>query len=188
MSDVQQLIDDYFTMWNSDDADVRLAAATKCFVDDATYTDPLADVVGPAGISAMVGSLRESHAGLHPSLGECDRRAPRPSALRVGDPRRGRRLVSPRRRLRGGGSRWPARVDQRLLRRRAGAFGSMTVMATDRGLVESMPYAVATGIELDGPIDGVVGRLVGARPLHHGGCARWRVDDAGDSTARCVRS
>jgi hypothetical protein len=63
MSDVQQLIDDYFTMWNSDDADRRLVQATKCFVDDATYTDPLADVIGPVGISAMVGSLRESHAG-----------------------------------------------------------------------------------------------------------------------------
>jgi hypothetical protein len=60
---VQQVIDDYFTMWNEDDADLRLAAATKCFVDDAVYTDPLADVVGPSAISAMVGELRASHAG-----------------------------------------------------------------------------------------------------------------------------
>lgn len=63
MSDAQQLIDDYFTMWNTDDAELRLAAATKCFADGATYTDPLADVAEPAGISAMVGALRESHAG-----------------------------------------------------------------------------------------------------------------------------
>ena len=44
-------------------AEARLKAAKECFVADATYTDPLADVVGPVGISAMVGGLRETHAG-----------------------------------------------------------------------------------------------------------------------------
>jgi hypothetical protein len=63
MSDAQQLIDYYFRMWNTDDAELRLLAATKCFTDGATYTDPLADVVEPDGISAMVGALRESHPG-----------------------------------------------------------------------------------------------------------------------------
>jgi hypothetical protein len=34
-----------------------------CFAENATYTDPLADVRGHDGISAMVGDLRSSHAG-----------------------------------------------------------------------------------------------------------------------------
>lgn len=63
MTDVQQVIDDYFSMWNEDDSDQRSVVIAKCFVDDATYTDPLADVVGFEGISAMVGGLRESHPG-----------------------------------------------------------------------------------------------------------------------------
>jgi hypothetical protein len=63
MTDVQQVIDDYFAMWNEDDDDRRKVVIGKCFVEDATYTDPLADVVGHDGISAMVGELRQSHAG-----------------------------------------------------------------------------------------------------------------------------
>jgi hypothetical protein len=63
MSDVQQLIDDYFTMWNEDDPERCVAAASKVFVEDATYTDPLAEVVGPRAIAEMVGALRQSHAG-----------------------------------------------------------------------------------------------------------------------------
>jgi hypothetical protein len=63
MHDVRSVIDDYFTMWNEDDDDRRRTIVARCFVDDATYTDPLADVVGCDAISSMVGELRESHAG-----------------------------------------------------------------------------------------------------------------------------
>ena len=63
MNDVAQVIDRYFAMWNEDDDDRRTAIASTCFADDATYTDPLADVRGHEAISAMVGGLRESHPG-----------------------------------------------------------------------------------------------------------------------------
>lgn len=63
MPAVQQVIDDYFTMWNEDDDGQRKAFVAKCFVEGATYTDPLADVSGHDGISAMVGELRRSHVG-----------------------------------------------------------------------------------------------------------------------------
>jgi len=63
MSDVQQVIDDYFAMWNEDDDGRRRIVIQRCFVEDGTYTDPLADVIGYDGISSMVGALRASHAG-----------------------------------------------------------------------------------------------------------------------------
>jgi hypothetical protein len=63
MTDVQQVIDRYFAMWNEDDDDRRAAIIATCFVDEATYTDPLADVQGHDAISAMVRDLRASHPG-----------------------------------------------------------------------------------------------------------------------------
>ena len=63
MTDVRRVVDDYFAMWNEDDDDQRLVATAQCFVETATYTDPLADVAGHDGISAMVGELRAAHAG-----------------------------------------------------------------------------------------------------------------------------
>jgi hypothetical protein len=63
MSDVSGVVDAYFEMWNTDDADERLGHAQRAFTDDARYVDPLSDVVGPQGASAMVGGLRADHAG-----------------------------------------------------------------------------------------------------------------------------
>lgn len=63
MSDLNDVVDAYFEMWNSDDADERLGHAERAFTGDARYVDPLSDVTGPAGVSAMVGSLRADHAG-----------------------------------------------------------------------------------------------------------------------------
>jgi hypothetical protein len=69
MSDARERIDEYFRMWNEDDAERRSAIAANCFVENATYVDPLADVTGPAAISGMVGALRESHPGYSLRLG-----------------------------------------------------------------------------------------------------------------------
>jgi hypothetical protein len=69
MSDARERIDEYFSMWNEDDAERRAAIASRCFAESATYVDPLADVVGPAAISHMVGELRASHPGYSLRLG-----------------------------------------------------------------------------------------------------------------------
>jgi hypothetical protein len=63
MSATRERIDEYFTMWNEDDAERRNSIAARCFVDTATYVDPVADVAGPSAISAMVGELRATHPG-----------------------------------------------------------------------------------------------------------------------------
>jgi hypothetical protein len=69
MSDVRERIDEYFTMWNEDDPERRRVIAGRCFVESATYVDPLAAVVGPSAISDMVGELRASHPGYSLRLG-----------------------------------------------------------------------------------------------------------------------
>jgi hypothetical protein len=57
------VIDRYLAVWNTADADARLAAVEELFTEDATYTDPLANVAGRPGIAAVVAGAREMFPG-----------------------------------------------------------------------------------------------------------------------------
>ncbi|NUP66220.1 MAG: nuclear transport factor 2 family protein [Nonomuraea sp.] len=58
------LVDRYVAAWNETDADARAKAVAELWTDDATYTDPLADVAGHAGIAAVI----EGAQGMFPGL------------------------------------------------------------------------------------------------------------------------
>jgi hypothetical protein len=57
------LVNRYLAVWNTADADARLAAVEDLFTEDATYTDPLADVAGRDGIAAVVAGARDMFPG-----------------------------------------------------------------------------------------------------------------------------
>ncbi|MEV4170399.1 MULTISPECIES: nuclear transport factor 2 family protein [unclassified Nonomuraea] len=58
------LIDRYVACWNQTDPEARAKAVAELWTEDATYTDPLADVAGHAGIAAVI----EGAQGMFPGL------------------------------------------------------------------------------------------------------------------------
>ncbi|GIG86778.1 nuclear transport factor 2 family protein [Plantactinospora endophytica] len=64
MTDFKGLVDQYLALWNEPDPAARSAGIADLFVEDATYTDPLADVGGHAGIGAVISGAREMFPGL----------------------------------------------------------------------------------------------------------------------------
>jgi hypothetical protein len=58
------LVDRYLAAWNETDADARAKAVAELWTEDATYTDPLADVAGHLGINAVI----EGAQGMFPGL------------------------------------------------------------------------------------------------------------------------
>ncbi|KPC59533.1 nuclear transport factor 2 family protein [Streptomyces chattanoogensis] len=56
--------DRYFAAWNATDEAVRAKAVAEAFTDDVTYTDPLADVAGHAGLAALIGGAQAQFQGL----------------------------------------------------------------------------------------------------------------------------
>jgi hypothetical protein len=69
MSDFAKIVDTYLAAWNEEDADARLKLVAEVFAPDATYTDPLADVAGHDGISALIGAARGQFPGMVFSAG-----------------------------------------------------------------------------------------------------------------------
>jgi hypothetical protein len=63
MSDTAATIDRYLTLWNETDAEARAKGIAEVFTPDATYTDPLADVAGHAGIDALLAGAQGQFAG-----------------------------------------------------------------------------------------------------------------------------
>jgi len=63
VSEVSDTIDHYISLWNETDADARRAGISRIFADDATYTDPLVDVSGHAGINAVIAATQGEFAG-----------------------------------------------------------------------------------------------------------------------------
>ncbi|MFI7693321.1 nuclear transport factor 2 family protein [Nonomuraea sp. NPDC049655] len=59
-----ELVERYIAAWNETDADARAKAVAELWTEDATYTDPMADVAGHAGIAAMI----EGAQGMFPGL------------------------------------------------------------------------------------------------------------------------
>ncbi|BAJ28531.1 MULTISPECIES: nuclear transport factor 2 family protein [Kitasatospora] len=64
MSDLNDVVTRYLSIWNEADAEARAAAIADLFAADATYTDPLADVEGHAGVAALITGAREQFQGL----------------------------------------------------------------------------------------------------------------------------
>ncbi|GAA0969527.1 nuclear transport factor 2 family protein [Acrocarpospora macrocephala] len=58
------LVERYVATWNETDADARAKAVAELWTEDGTYTDPLADVAGHAGIAAVI----EAAQGMFPGL------------------------------------------------------------------------------------------------------------------------
>ncbi|MEV4076404.1 nuclear transport factor 2 family protein [Nonomuraea fuscirosea] len=64
------LIDRYIDCWNQTDPEARAKAVAELWTEDATYTDPLADVTGHAGIAAVIEAAQGMFPGLVFSPGE----------------------------------------------------------------------------------------------------------------------
>ncbi|TDC10365.1 nuclear transport factor 2 family protein [Nonomuraea longispora] len=58
------LVERYVAAWNETDPQARASAVAELWTEDATYTDPLADVAGHAGIAAVI----EGAQGMFPGL------------------------------------------------------------------------------------------------------------------------
>ncbi|TDD26201.1 nuclear transport factor 2 family protein [Nonomuraea diastatica] len=58
------LVERYIAVWNETDPQARAKAVAELWTEDATYTDPLADVSGHAGIAAVI----EGAQGMFPGL------------------------------------------------------------------------------------------------------------------------
>ena len=68
-----QIVDAYLAIWNETDSTARKALIADTWTEDASYTDPLADVTGHDGIDALVASVQEQFPGLvFRRLGEVD--------------------------------------------------------------------------------------------------------------------
>ena len=63
MTEVDQVIDRYFEIWNETDARRRRELIGRTWTEDASYVDPLMSGDGPDGIDAMVGGVQERFPG-----------------------------------------------------------------------------------------------------------------------------
>jgi ketosteroid isomerase-like protein len=60
----------YFAAWNADGAEAIAKAVSEAFTEDATYTDPLADVAGHEGIAAVIAGAHQQFPGFEFRLKE----------------------------------------------------------------------------------------------------------------------
>jgi hypothetical protein len=61
--DATQIVDTYLAIWNETDSAARHALIADAWTEDATYTDPLADVAGHAGIDGLIGAVQAQFPG-----------------------------------------------------------------------------------------------------------------------------
>ncbi|NUR85805.1 MAG: nuclear transport factor 2 family protein [Nonomuraea sp.] len=64
------IVDRYVAAWNETDADARAKAVAELWTEDATYTDPLADVAGHEAIAAVIEGAQGMFAGMVFTAGE----------------------------------------------------------------------------------------------------------------------
>jgi ketosteroid isomerase-like protein len=64
------LVERYVAAWNETDAEARAKAVADLWTEDATYTDPLADVAGHDGIAAVIAGAQGMFPGLVFTPGE----------------------------------------------------------------------------------------------------------------------
>jgi hypothetical protein len=68
-----QIVDAYIAIWNETDSAARKALIAETWTEDATYTDPLADVSGHDGIDGLVAAVQGQFPGfVFRRLGEAD--------------------------------------------------------------------------------------------------------------------
>ncbi|MBO3747741.1 nuclear transport factor 2 family protein [Streptosporangiaceae bacterium NEAU-GS5] len=70
MTDYAASVDRYLAAWNEADAETRTKLIAEAWTEDATYTDPLADVAGYEGIAAVIAGAQQMFPGLGFSRGE----------------------------------------------------------------------------------------------------------------------
>jgi hypothetical protein len=63
--ELQTVIDRYFDAWNEADEANRVALIEQALAADGRYCDPLSDVEGYAGFSAMVAGVQQQLPGHH---------------------------------------------------------------------------------------------------------------------------
>jgi SnoaL-like domain len=63
MFELHTSIDRYFDAWNEADPKARLALVEQAWASDGRYVDPLSDVEGHEGFSAMVAGVQQQLAG-----------------------------------------------------------------------------------------------------------------------------
>lgn len=64
MADFTKIVGNYLAAWNEGDDEARAKLVREVFTEDATFTDPLADVSGPESINALIGAARAQFPGL----------------------------------------------------------------------------------------------------------------------------
>jgi hypothetical protein len=69
---MNDIVDSYLATWNAT-GEQRKKLITEHWADDASYTDPLAEVCGHAEIDALIGGVQEQFPGLaFAPVGEVD--------------------------------------------------------------------------------------------------------------------
>ncbi len=56
-------VEAYMSAWNEPDAARRAAIIEKCWSESATYTDPMSDVTGRDGLSALIAGFQQQMPG-----------------------------------------------------------------------------------------------------------------------------
>lgn len=64
MIDLTDTVQRYIAMWNEPDPTRRAEKVRNICTENATYTDPKADVSGPEAINALIGAVREQVRGM----------------------------------------------------------------------------------------------------------------------------
>lgn len=64
MTNHNDTVTTYLAAWNATDPAERTALLARAVTDDVRYVDPLADVTGPAALSALIGGVQEQFPGL----------------------------------------------------------------------------------------------------------------------------
>jgi hypothetical protein len=63
MSSYDAAVERYFAAWNASGTESIAKAVAAAWTEDATYTDPLADVTGHDAIAAVIAQVREQFPG-----------------------------------------------------------------------------------------------------------------------------
>lgn len=63
MINASNIAHQYIAAWNEQNAERRHSLVADVFTDDASYTDPLANIAGHDGISALIGAVQQQFAG-----------------------------------------------------------------------------------------------------------------------------
>lgn len=63
MSNYEAAVDRYLEAWNTGDPAARAKAIAAAWTEDGTYTDPMADVAGYEGISAVIAGAQGQFPG-----------------------------------------------------------------------------------------------------------------------------